>query len=453
MALSIVILAAGDGKRMHSFLPKVLHPLGGQPLLLHVVQAATSLSPEAIYVIYGRSANQLQEAATDLPITWVHQPEPRGTGHALMQVLPHIPESHRVLVLYGDVPLIKANTLNLLLAETKSDQLGIIVTQSKDPNGFGRIIRNQAGDIVGIVEHRDATAEQLKITEINTGILTAPCYLLKKWVSQLTDENAQGEFYLTGVVTHAVQDHISVRSISTCNKEVSGVNDRKELMVLERYYQLEIANKLLVQGVTIMDPNRFDCRGEIRAEQDVVIDVDTVFQGKVTLGEGSVIGPFCVLTNVQIGKNVIVHSHTVIEDACIDDNCIIGPFARIRPGTRLHKGVHVGNFVEIKKTEIGKESKVNHHSYLGDAIVGEDANIGAGTITCNYNGVEKFTTVIEDGVFIGSGTQLIAPVKIAKNAYIGAGSTITRDAPENQLTLARAKQVTVKGWKRSKDKD
>lgn len=452
MTLSVVILAAGNGKRMHSSLPKVLHQIGGTPLLLHVVKTAKSLNPESIYIVYGQGGEKIQEALKDIDLKWVLQPEQKGTGHALLQALPQIPDDHRVLVLYGDVPLIKTSTLEKLLSETKPDELGILVACLENPNGFGRIIKNDQGEIIAIVEHKDATSEQLAINEINTGILTATALNFKKWLPNLSQNNVQGEYYLTDVISMAVDNGVKISSnLVACNKETSGVNDRKELIALERYYQLEKAQELLLQGVNIMDPARFDCRGEISASRDVVIDIDVIFQGTVILGEGSTVGPYCVLKNVTVGKNVLIHPHCVIEDAEISDNCIVGPFARIRPNTYLDESVHIGNFVELKNTKVGHSSKVNHLTYLGDATIGKKVNVGAGTITCNYDGYQKFHTTIQDGAFIGSGTELVAPVTIGEKAYIGAGSTITKDAPEEQLTLGRAKQVTIKNWKKKPD--
>lgn len=451
MSLSIIILAAGNGKRMQSSIPKVLHTLGGMPMLEHVVKAASSLDPTAIYVIFGKNGDCIQKQLSHLNVTWIPQQEPKGTAHAVLQALPHIPDDHQVLILYGDVPLIKSSTLKQLIASTGQNQLGILVAKFDNPSGFGRIIRNEYNDIVAILEHKDATEEHLSINEINTGILTASSILFKEWLPFIQNENAQGEYYLTDVVSLSSQQQIEIISIlAPCAEEVTGVNDRQELIYLERYYQKQKARALLLDGVTIMDPARFDTRGELKAGKDVLIDIDVVFEGRVTIEEGSRIGAFCVLKNVEIGKNVIIHPHSIIEDATIADHCIVGPFARIRPMTALAEGVHVGNFVELKKTTIDQFSKVNHLTYLGDATVGKNVNVGAGTITCNYDGVNKFPTIIADEAFIGSGTELVAPIKIGRKAYVGAGSTLTKDAPEEELTLARSKQVTVKGWKKNK---
>jgi bifunctional UDP-N-acetylglucosamine pyrophosphorylase / glucosamine-1-phosphate N-acetyltransferase len=449
MALNVVILAAGNGKRMHSKLPKVLHPLGGIPLLLHVVKTAQSLHPERIYIVHGCGNEEVKRHLTHLQVTWVLQGEPKGTGHALYQALPLINDEERVLVLYGDVPLIKTSTLQHLLTTTQQNPLGLLVACLEDPTNFGRIIRDDRNTICQIVEHREATPQQLLIKEINTGILTASSSALKKWLPQLKDKNTQAEYYLTDIISIAVKEGVQIVDIlASCNKEISGVNDRRELMVLERHYQVQKAYELLMQGVLIIDPQRFDCRGNLTLGKDVQIDVNVILEGEVTIGEGSIIGPDTVLKNVHIGKNVTIKSHCVIEDAVIKDGCVVGPFAHIRPHTELKEGVHVGNFVELKNATIGSHSKVNHVTYLGDTHMGEKVNVGAGTITCNYDGHHKHFTEIEDGAFIGSGTELVAPIRVGKNAYIGAGSTITRDVPKELLTLARTRQITVKEWKK-----
>jgi bifunctional UDP-N-acetylglucosamine pyrophosphorylase / glucosamine-1-phosphate N-acetyltransferase len=449
MVLSVVILAAGNGKRMQSSLPKVLHPLGGIPLLSHVVKTAKSLNPHAIYIVHGKNGEQLRTVFDDPTLHWIEQSEPKGTGHALMQVVPFLDAKQRVLILYGDVPLIKKATLQTMLQASTTNQLDLLLTKRDNPFGFGRIIRNSTNDIVAIVEQKDATPTQQAIQEINTGIMSAPCDALKTWLPQLKNQNAQSEFYLTDIVALAVQDQVKVvGSFASCHHEVSGVNDRNELIQLERYYQQQQAQDLLLQGVTILDPQRFDVRGDVQIAKDVTIDINVILEGNVVIDEGASIGPNTLLKNVTIGKNVIIKSNCVIEDATIADECIIGPFARIRPNTHLAERVHVGNFVELKNAQVAAHSKVNHLTYLGDAIVGVGVNVGAGTITCNYDGVNKNTTIIEDGAFIGSGTQLVAPITVREKAYIGAGSTITKDAPEGQLTLARSKQITVKGWKK-----
>ncbi|MBA2653613.1 MAG: bifunctional UDP-N-acetylglucosamine diphosphorylase/glucosamine-1-phosphate N-acetyltransferase GlmU [Gammaproteobacteria bacterium] len=450
MTLSVVILAAGYGKRMYSKLPKVLHQLAGQPLLLHVIKTAQTLNPDAIYVVYGNGGSRVRETLGDLPVNWVNQANPKGTGHAVLQALPHIPDDHQVLILYGDVPLIKTATLKQLLADNEQ-QFALLVATFDDPTGFGRIIRNPDNEIVAIIEHRDATPDQLLIQEVNTGILTGPAAAFKRWLPQLKDHNAQSEYYLTDIISLVAEnDHKIAGLLAPSLEEVAGVNDRKELMRLERYYQSQKALELLEQGVTIIDPSRFDCRGTLNIANDVTLDINVILSGEVAIDEGSYIGPNTLLNNVKIGKNVIIKSNCVIEDAVIEDGCQIGPFARIRPHTQLGKEVHIGNFVELKNTKIDDFSKVNHLTYLGDSTLGKRVNVGAGTITCNYDGINKFETLIKDGAFIGSGTELVAPITIGENAYIGAGSTITRDAPDAQLTLSRAKQTTINGWSKKK---
>lgn len=453
MGLCIVILAAGNGKRMTSNLPKVLHRLGGIPLLLHVIKTAKSLQPDSIHVVYGRQYDIVKSSLSDLNVEWVEQDEPKGTGHALLQVLPKIPSNKRVLVLYGDVPLIQPATLEDLLTSSLINHLSILVAKVPDPTGLGRIIRDQEGHVTAIVEHKDANQEQLQIDEINTGIMIASGQYLNEWLPQLKNQNNQGEFYLTDIIAMAVASKVNVTAcLARCNIEVSGVNNRQELILLERHYQKRLALEFLKEGVTIIDPARFDCRGDVKLAKDVQIDINVILEGEVFIDEGTYIGPNTYLKNVRIGKQVEIKSHCVIEDAKIADQCVVGPFARIRPMTELKEGVHVGNFVELKKTTIDQGSKVNHLTYLGDAIVGKEVNVGAGTITCNYDGINKSTTIIEDKAFIGSGTELVAPVVIGEGAYIGAGSTITQNAPEEQLTLSRSRQVTVKGWRKKQAK-
>lgn len=452
--LSIVILAGGNGKRMLSPLPKVLHKVGGITLLERVVATAKRLNPVHIYVVYGKNGHQLQDQLAPLDVAWVEQPEQLGTGHALLQAIPLIPDNHQVLVLYGDVPLISKATLQALLAKSQEkNSLGILVAEFADPTGFGRIIRDKSNEVISIIEQKDATKEQLLIHEINTGIMTASAQLFKNFLPKLSKNNAQSEYYLTDIVKLAVQEKVPVVTV-TANwaMEVSGVNTRAELLKIERFYQQQLALQLLNQGVNIFDVNRFDCRGELHVEEGATIDIDVVFEGNVSIAKGAKIGPFCYIKDAVIGEDVIILSHSVIEGAKIEPGCKIGPFSRIRPETHLEQDVHIGNFVELKKTHISKGSKANHLSYLGDSEIGENVNIGAGTITCNYDGVTKNRTIIEDDVFIGSGTELVAPISIGKGAYIGAGSTITKDAPNEELTLARAKQTTIKGWKNKKKK-
>lgn len=449
MSLSIIILAAGQGKRMKTSLPKVLHPLAGIPLLQHVINTAQQLGTKNITVVYGNGGNAVREKMQHLPVQWAYQEQQQGTGHAVTQALPNIPADDQVLVLYGDVPLISQETLTHLLTATKNNALGILVAERENPTGYGRIIRDRAGKITAIIEQKDATPEQQQIKEINTGILTTTAKNLKTWLPQVSNKNSQDEYYLTDVVALAVKEGCEVIGVKAdCAEETQGVNDRIELAHLERYYQQQYAKQLMLQGVTLLDPKRFDIRGELVAAKDVTIDINVIIEGKVTIGSNTKIGPNVILRNVQIGENVEIKANCVLEDAIIENECAVGPFARIRPGTKLGKKVHIGNFVELKKTEISDNSKVNHLTYLGDAVIGKNVNVGCGVITCNYDGVNKFQTIIKDGAFIGSDSQLIAPVTIGENAYIGSGSTISKDAPADKLTIARAKQVTLEGWKK-----
>ena len=449
MGLSVIILAAGEGKRMRSSRPKVLHTLAGLSLLEHVCRAAAELQPQAMYCVVGHGGDQVREALPDLPVTWVEQAEQLGTGHAVQQALPHLAAKDTVLILYGDVPLIRAATLSRLVAATNSDHLALMTAHLNDPYGYGRILRDEDGRVTAIVEEKDASAEQRAITEINTGIMACPGAHLEAWLRELDNDNAQGEYYLTDVIGRAADEGMEIVTISPETvEEISGVNNRAQLAVLERAWQRAQAARLMSEGVTLRDPARFDLRGELRAGHDCEIDIDCIFEGRVTLGEGVRVGPYCVVRNARIGDGVEIKAHCVIEDAEIGSESRIGPFARIRPETELADGVHIGNFVEIKKSRVGTHSKINHLSYVGDTTVGRDVNIGAGTITCNYDGANKYRTEIGDGAFIGSDTQLVAPVKVGPGATIGAGSTITRDTPPNELTLSRVPQQTRAGWKR-----
>lgn len=434
---------------MRSAKTKVMHPVAGKPMLTHVVETAQQLSPENIHVIYGNGGSDLPEQLSHLPVHWVHQEKQLGTGHALLQALAHISESARVLVLSGDVPLISVETLQHLLHEVAKHTVGLLVADVKNPSGLGRIVRNQDSNIIAIVESKDASPDQLKISEINTGILTALAKNLAKWLPSLKNNNAQNEYYLTDIISLAVSEGLHVVSVvAQSPTEVQGINDRIELARAERNYQRHYAEQLLRDGVMLMDPARFDCRGNLSCGRDVTIDINVIFSGDVTIGDNTQIGASSVLHNVTIGKDVVIHPHCVLEDTHIADGCVVGPFARLRPGTVLENDVRVGNFVEIKKTRIGAGSKACHLSYLGDAVIGADVNIGAGTITCNYDGVDKHATTIGDGVFVGSNTALVAPINLGENAVIGAGSTLTKDTPANELTLARARQETIKGWKK-----
>ncbi|MCA1798394.1 MAG: bifunctional UDP-N-acetylglucosamine diphosphorylase/glucosamine-1-phosphate N-acetyltransferase GlmU [Xanthomonadaceae bacterium] len=436
MSLTVIILAAGQGKRMHSALPKVLQPLAGQPLLGHVLATARALKPSEVRVVHGHGAERVRAAFPDGQITWVSQDEQLGTGHAVMQAMPGIPDGHTVLVLCGDVPLVRAESLRALVAAA-SDAIALLTVDLVDPSGYGRIVRNTAGGVVRIVEHRDATEEERQITETNTGIMAMPAARLAGWLKRLGNDNSQGEYYLTDVIALAVADGVAVNAVKAENEaEVAGVNDRRQLARVERVLQRALADALLERGVTIVDPARFDLRGTLKCGRDVTIDVNCVFEGEVELGDNVTIGPNCVIQNAVIG-----------------DGCTVGPFARIRPGTVLDAGAKVGNFVEVKNAHLAAGAKVPHLSYVGDTEVGAGANVGAGTITCNYDGANKHRTVIGAGAFIGSNSALVAPVRIGDNATIGAGSVVTKDAPAGELTLARGKQTTIKGWKRpTKDK-
>ncbi len=448
MGLEVIILAAGQGTRMKSAMPKVLHRLAHLPLLEHVYRAACALHPEGIHIVYGHGGEAVARQLAHLEARWVEQPEQLGTGHAVGRALPELADDARVLVLYGDVPLVRPATL-LGLAEAGDGALALLTAQVVDPAGYGRILRDADGRVQGIVEHKDAREEQRRIKEINTGMLAVPTGLLRGWLENLDNDNAQGEYYLTDIVALAVGDGVEVRTVQPERRtEILGVNDRVQLAHLERHYQHMNAEQLMRAGVTLRDPARFDLRGELEAGRDVVIDVNVVIEGRVRLGDRVEIGPGVVLRETSVGDDVKIDANSVVESAKIAAGCRIGPFSRIRPGTELADEVHIGNFVELKNSQIGKGSKINHLSYVGDTTVGAGVNIGAGTITCNYDGANKHRTVIGDGAFIGSNTQLIAPVEIGAGATIGAGSTISSDAPPGELTLGRARQTTIKGWKR-----
>jgi len=446
--LDVVILAAGQGKRMFSALPKVLHQVGGRPLLAHVLASAKALAPRSIHVVYGHGGETVRDAIAESGVAWVRQPEQRGTGDALAKALPDIADDGVVLVLYGDVPLIGVETLRRLVSAAEGG-LGLLTAKLDNPDAYGRIVRDATGHVKSIVEARDATPEQLAVREINTGFLAAPATSLRRWVGKLDNRNAQGEYYLTDVVAMAAADGTS---INTCAPgdifEVLGVNSKLELATLERILQKNQADELMKQGVSLRDPARFDLRGTLKAGRDVVIDVNVVLEGEIELGDGVSIGPNNFLRNTRVGARTEILPNCVIEDAVIGADCRLGPFARLRPGNKIGNHVHVGNFVEIKNSTIADGSKINHLSYIGDTDMGGKVNVGAGTITCNYDGANKYRTTIKDGAFIGSDTQLVAPVTVGENATIGAGSTIVRDAPDNELTLTRSEQKTVRGWKR-----
>jgi bifunctional UDP-N-acetylglucosamine pyrophosphorylase/glucosamine-1-phosphate N-acetyltransferase len=449
MQLSVVILAAGQGKRMNSDLPKVLQPLAGQPLLKHVIRAARALEPANIYVVYGHGGAQVQAELPDEPVEWILQAEQLGTGHAVMQAMCVIPDDHAVLVLYGDVPLIRAPSLKKLLAAASEGALAVLSFELDDATGYGRIVRGADGRVSAIVEQKDASREQLRIRELNSGLMAAPAGKLRERLLELGNSNSQGEYYLTDVVAGAVRAADRVDAVRAAKpSEVMGVNDKVQLAQVEALYRRERAEELMRAGATLADPARIDIRGEVEVGRDVFIDINAVLIGRVQLAAGVKIGPNCVIGNSRIGADTLVHANSIIEHAIIAENCRIGPFARVRPDTILHNDVHIGNFVEIKSSEIGAGSKANHLTYVGDAKVGSGVNVGAGSITCNYDGQNKWPTLIEDGVFIGSGSMLVAPVRIGAGATIGAGSTITQNAPDGELTLTRAAQTTVAGWQR-----
>jgi bifunctional UDP-N-acetylglucosamine pyrophosphorylase/glucosamine-1-phosphate N-acetyltransferase len=446
--LEILILAAGKGTRMRSGLPKVLHKLAGKPLLGHVVDNAHALGATQTCVVYGFGGEAVPQALADDKLTFVLQAEQHGTGHAVQQALPKLADDSVTLVLYGDVPLTHTATLQPLVAAARTGKLGLLTVTLADPTGYGRIVREH-GKVARIVEHKDATDAERAIAEVNTGILAVATRHLKQWIATLKNDNAQGEYYLTDIIARAVADGVEVETHQPAYEwEVLGVNSKAQLAQLERIHQNEIAQALLESGVTLMDPARLDVRGTLTCGRDVAIDVNCVFEGRVLLGDGVQVGANCVLRNVTVAAGTQIDAFTLIDDAEIGEINRLGPFSRIRPGTRLARDVHVGNFVEIKNSQIDDGSKIGHLSYIGDTTMGKQVNIGAGTITCNYDGANKHRTVIEDHVFVGSDTQLVAPVTVGKGATLGAGTTLTKDAPAGELTLSRAKQTTIAGWTR-----
>jgi bifunctional UDP-N-acetylglucosamine pyrophosphorylase / glucosamine-1-phosphate N-acetyltransferase len=446
--LNIVILAAGKGTRMHSNQPKVLHKIGDKPILGHVITCAKALKPQKIIVVYGFGGEKVREAFAGEDLIWVNQAEQLGTGHAVQQAVSHLDAEANTLILLGDVPLVDVDACKKLIKQA-NNQLAILSFNKADPTGYGRIVRNNHL-VTAIVEHKDATEAQRKIQEVNTGIMAMPNQYLTGWLTQLTNKNAQAEYYLTDIVALAVQQDIAVvAEITEDEFSVTGINSKSDLAQIEREYQTRIANELLQQGITLKDPTRLDVRGNLSCGRDCEIDVNCVFEGDVSLGDNVKIGANCVIKNAKIKTNVQILAFTHIDDAEIGENSRIGPYARLRPGTILQNDTHVGNFVELKNAQVDASSKINHLSYVGDAVVGKNVNIGAGTITCNYDGANKFKTIIEDEAFIGSDTQLIAPVTIGKRATIAAGSTITKNAPADALTFCRAKdQKSIMGWKR-----
>ncbi|TYC56872.1 UDP-N-acetylglucosamine diphosphorylase/glucosamine-1-phosphate N-acetyltransferase [Marinobacter sp. BW6] len=449
--LHVVILAAGQGSRMKSALPKVLHPIAGRPMLHHVIETAKQLGAEKIHTVIGHGADKVREATAEASVNWVTQSEQLGTGHAVAQALPDLPDDARVLVLYGDVPLTRHETLDGLVGTLDENTLGLLTVTMDNPQGYGRIVRNADGDVQSIVEQKDASPEQQQIREVNTGILAVSAKHLKSWLPTLSNSNAQGEYYLTDIIAMAVEQGLCVLVSQPENPyEVQGVNNRLQLAELERWFQRRQADRLMTEGATLADPARVDVRGELSIGNDLWIDVNVVFEGNVSLGSNVSIGPGCVIKDATIADGTEIKANSVIEGAVIGANAQIGPFARIRPGTELAANTKVGNFVETKKAIVGEGSKINHLSYVGDASVGRNVNVGAGTITCNYDGVNKYQTVLGDGVFVGSNTALVAPVTVAAEATIGAGSTITRDVADHELAVARGRQRNIAGWEKPK---
>ena len=448
MNLEVIILAAGQGTRMKSALPKVLHPLAGRPLLQHVVDAARSLEPSAVHVVVGHGAEVVREAFAGQNLNWVEQKEQLGTGHAVLQAMPAVDPASVVLVLYGDVPLIGRDTLEALV-QAAAQAPALLTAKVAEPSGYGRILRDAQGAMLGVVEHKDASPEQLLIDEINSGVLSAPAEDLNRYLPAVGNANSQGEYYLPDVLAMAVQEgRVVTGQLAESELEILGVNDRLQLSQLEREYQRRQAHGLLLAGVSIADPARLDVRGQLRCGQDVKIDVNVVFEGEVSLGDGVSVGPNCVLRNVQVEAGASIHAMSHLEDAVVGERANVGPYARLRPGTELAAESRVGNFVETKKARIGHGSKVNHLSYIGDCQMGSGVNVGAGTITCNYDGVNKHQTDLGDDVFIGSNSTLVAPLTVADGGFVGAGSTVTKAVAENELAVSRARQRNIAGWQR-----
>jgi bifunctional UDP-N-acetylglucosamine pyrophosphorylase / glucosamine-1-phosphate N-acetyltransferase len=448
--LTTVILAAGKGTRMKSSLPKVLHPIAGKPLLKHVIDTAKQVSSHAINIVVGHGAEEVkQHINVTENINFIVQQQQLGTGHAVQQALPYLDDSSVVLILYGDVPLIEEKTLKRLIGVVDEKSLGLLTVTLKDSNGYGRIVRNESNQVIAIVEQKDASENELKIKEVNTGVMAVNALHLKEWLPLLSNNNAQGEYYLTDIIALAKSQGVNIHTEQPSHEwEVLGVNDRRQQAALERIYQSNLAEKLLIDGVTLIDPSRFDCRGELAVGNDVIIDINCILKGNVSIGDNVKIGANCIIENSIIAAGTEIKDHCILDGATLEENCIVGPFARLRPGSVLAEQVKIGNFVETKKVTISKRSKVNHLSYVGDAILGEDVNVGAGTITCNYDGVNKHQTIIGDNVFVGSNSALIAPVTIESGSTIGAGSTINRLVEKETLALTRAPQKTYREWSR-----
>ncbi len=452
MKLSVIILAAGQGTRMKSVLPKVMHKLAGKPMLEHVYNRSVELGTDDIHIVYGHGGEHLHDYCSDFNVEWVLQDEQLGTAHAVQQASPHIDDDHIALILYGDVPLIKSSTLRTLIDNVTADTVSLLTVDLQDPGGYGRIVRED-NEVIAIVEHKEATELQKKITEVNTGILAIQASFLNEYLNKIDNNNVQGEYYLTDLIELAVKDGKKILTSQPENMyEVEGVNDRNQLSRLERIKQQDLAEAIMAEGASVADPARVDIRGDLVIGNDSFIDINCIFEGKVSVGKNVTIGAGCVISDSTIADGCVIKPYSVIEKAIIDNNVEVGPFARLRPGTRLKQNSKVGNFVEVKNTQLGEGSKASHLTYLGDTDVGSKVNIGAGTITCNYDGANKHKTIIKDGAFIGSDSQLVAPVTIGENSTIGAGSTITRDTEDGALTLSRAAQKTIKGWEKPKKK-
>ena len=447
--MEVIVLAAGQGKRMRSVLPKVLQPLAAKPMLAHVLDTARILEARRIVVVYGHGGEVVREALDAPDLAWARQDPPQGTGHAVQQAMPLVDDGDTALILYGDVPLIGVPTLQRLMAAASDTALALLTVSMDNPTGYGRILRDGAGKVTRIVEEKDATPDERRVQEVNTGILAAPVTRLRQWLGNLKNDNAQGEYYLTDIIAMAVADGLEVVTTQPdAFEETLGVNNKTQLAELERIHQRNIARSLTDAGVTVIDPARLDVRGSLECGRDVEIDINCIFEGKVVLGDGVRIGANCIVRNATLGAGTRVAAFSQIEDTTMGEACIIGPYARTRPGTVLGNDVHLGNFVEVKNSVIADHSKANHLAYVGDADIGQRVNVGAGTITCNYDGANKFRTIIEDDVFIGSDTQLVAPVRVGKGATLGAGTTLTKDAPAEQLIVSRARQMSLAGWQR-----